>query len=118
LSRNLGTLTSWNNLGRSRPVTGLLYFRILPTEGIYDVLISERKSDYSFSCIALNYGVLLKKKEGECLLRSTNCNFNYNRLVFVFLGLIFLDFIHHTVSKMGYIMSNKLAMMNKEETKQ
>jgi hypothetical protein len=25
LSRNLGTLTSWNPLGQSRPVTGLLY---------------------------------------------------------------------------------------------
>ena len=25
LSRNLGTLTSWNPLGHSRPVTGLLY---------------------------------------------------------------------------------------------
>jgi hypothetical protein len=25
LSRNLGTLTSWNPLGPSRPVTGLLY---------------------------------------------------------------------------------------------
>jgi len=25
LSRNLGTLTSWNPLGNSRPVTGLLY---------------------------------------------------------------------------------------------
>ena len=26
LSRNLGTLTSWNTLGHSRPVMGLLYF--------------------------------------------------------------------------------------------
>ena len=26
LSRNLGTLTSWNPLGHSGPVTGLLYF--------------------------------------------------------------------------------------------
>ena len=26
LSRNLGTLTSWNPLGHSRPLTGLLYF--------------------------------------------------------------------------------------------
>ena len=25
LSRNLGTLTSWNPLGLSRPVTGMLY---------------------------------------------------------------------------------------------
>jgi hypothetical protein len=28
LSRNLGTLTSWNPLGHSRPVTGLLYLYI------------------------------------------------------------------------------------------
>ena len=28
LSRNLGTLTSWNPLGHSRPVTGLLYLII------------------------------------------------------------------------------------------
>jgi len=30
LSRNLGTLISWNPLGRSRPVTGLLYLFIPP----------------------------------------------------------------------------------------
>ena len=30
LSRNLGTLTSWNPLGHSRPVTGLLYLYLLP----------------------------------------------------------------------------------------
>ena len=29
LSRNLGTLTSWNTLGTSGPVTGLLYFYII-----------------------------------------------------------------------------------------
>jgi len=29
LSWNLGTLTSWNLLGHSRPVTGLLYLHIL-----------------------------------------------------------------------------------------
>jgi hypothetical protein len=31
LSRNLGTLTSWNPLGYSRPVTGLL----LPLHALY-----------------------------------------------------------------------------------
>jgi len=30
LSRNLGTLTSWNPLGHFRPVTGLLYLYFLP----------------------------------------------------------------------------------------
>ena len=29
LSRNLGTLTSWNPLGHSRPVTGLIYLFII-----------------------------------------------------------------------------------------
>ena len=29
LSRNLGTLTSWNSLGHSRPVMGLLYLCLL-----------------------------------------------------------------------------------------
>jgi len=31
LSRNLGTLTSWNPLGPSEPVTGLLYLYLLTT---------------------------------------------------------------------------------------
>ena len=30
MSRNLGTLTSWNPLGPSGPVTGLLYLYLLP----------------------------------------------------------------------------------------
>jgi hypothetical protein len=30
LSRNLGTLTSWNPLGHSRPVTGLIYLYSSP----------------------------------------------------------------------------------------
>jgi hypothetical protein len=33
LSRNLGTLTSWNPLGHSRPVTGLLYLNFLERSG-------------------------------------------------------------------------------------
>jgi hypothetical protein len=32
LSRNLGTLTSWNTLGPFGPVTGLLYLYLLPKE--------------------------------------------------------------------------------------
>jgi hypothetical protein len=31
-SRNLGTLISWNPLGHSRPVTGLLYLMFINTE--------------------------------------------------------------------------------------
>ena len=33
LSRNLGTLTSWNPLGHSGPVTGLLYLCLLDILG-------------------------------------------------------------------------------------
>jgi hypothetical protein len=29
LSRNLGTLTSWNPLGHSRPATGMLYLLLI-----------------------------------------------------------------------------------------
>jgi len=32
LSQNLGTLTSWNPLGLSRPVTGLLYHLVKRSE--------------------------------------------------------------------------------------
>jgi len=38
LSWNLGTLTSWNPLGHSRPVTGLLYF--FYTEYITSIILS------------------------------------------------------------------------------
>jgi hypothetical protein len=34
-SRNLGTLTSWNPLGHSRPVTGLLYLNAGGREKLY-----------------------------------------------------------------------------------
>jgi len=35
MSRNLGTLTSWNPLGHSRPVTGLLYlYNKLKLDGV------------------------------------------------------------------------------------
>ena len=39
LSCNLGTLTSWNPLGRSRPVTGLLYLLPLPILDKFDIII-------------------------------------------------------------------------------
>jgi len=35
LSRNLGTLTYWNPLGHSRPVTGLLYLLVLVSNFVY-----------------------------------------------------------------------------------
>jgi hypothetical protein len=34
LSRNLGTLTSWNPLGHSKPVTGLLYLYIIKKNSV------------------------------------------------------------------------------------
>ena len=38
----MGTLTSWNHLGHSRPVTGLLYLSLLPFDFInkYSVIIT------------------------------------------------------------------------------
>ena len=43
LSRNLGTLTSWNPLGHSRPVTGLLYLFTPPTPKLLG-------NNYKFMC--------------------------------------------------------------------
>jgi hypothetical protein len=40
LSRNLGTLTSWNPLGHSRPVTGLLYFTLLVVVAVAEVVVT------------------------------------------------------------------------------
>jgi hypothetical protein len=42
LSRNLGTLTSWNPLGHSRPVTGLLY--LLQFQNIYCTVFQTKVS--------------------------------------------------------------------------
>jgi hypothetical protein len=57
LSWNLGTLTSWNPLGHSRPVTGLLY--------LYYHLLS----------LLMNYNGL-KRWGNKVLLQGATCNFN------------------------------------------
>ena len=64
LSCNLGTLTSWNSLGRSRPVTGLLYY-------VYIHSICICLCHWGFYCgQALLYGELnythVVYVEGEC----------------------------------------------------
>ena len=40
LSRNLGTLTSWNPLGLSRPVTGLLYLYLVVHSTAPSILVT------------------------------------------------------------------------------
>jgi propanediol dehydratase small subunit len=45
LSRNLGTLTSWNPLGHPRPVTRLLYLYLQLR--VYRALQEELRSRYS-----------------------------------------------------------------------
>ena len=47
LSWNLGTLTSWNPLGHSRPVTGLL-FLFLPYSRTLYLYVNKLKSDFFF----------------------------------------------------------------------
>jgi len=44
LSRNLGTLTSWNHLGLSRPVTGLIY--LLPVNSLR---VTETPGTFNFA---------------------------------------------------------------------
>jgi len=53
-----GNLNFLESSGPLKACNGTALLLILPTEGIYDVWISERKSDYSFPCIALNDGFL------------------------------------------------------------
>ena len=43
LSRNLGTLTSWNPLGPSGPVTGLLYLHLLSSDDTKDIYSALQK---------------------------------------------------------------------------
>jgi hypothetical protein len=48
LSCNLGTLSSWNRLGHSRPVTGLLYLFFLPFTDLVDTMILKVLCDLPF----------------------------------------------------------------------
>jgi hypothetical protein len=67
LSRNLGTLASWNPLGHSRPVTGLLFYlfkhiRIKNTSNVHlkffktpvKTLVDHRHSSYMFRTVPLS----------------------------------------------------------------
>jgi len=56
LSRNLGTLTSWNPLGLSRPVMGLIYIYLLQRKNIFTRLFTFRYVA-KFKKLVLNYGV-------------------------------------------------------------
>ena len=69
LSRNLGTLTSWNPLGHSRPVTGLLYLlpylrRICPIRGkesqLTGLIPGKRGRGNGVGCKAALFPLLLK----------------------------------------------------------
>ena len=60
MSRNLGTLTSWNSLGHSRPVTGLLYLTL------WTVLKFELRHG-----VGLSYRSL--RQEGLCTSDTTVC---------------------------------------------
>ena len=54
LSRNLGTLTSWNPLGLSRPVTGLIFLQYIVQYAVF-MLVSCHylccKCTYVFECL-------------------------------------------------------------------
>ena len=47
LSRNLGALTSWNPLGLSRSVMGLLYLYLLPPPPLYSKTCGPKHSETS-----------------------------------------------------------------------
>jgi len=78
LSRNLGTLTSWNLLGYSRPVTGLLYLYV-------DFLLVPVRGGVHPRAIAL--------PEGLCPMITTGIESQTFRLV-----AQFLKQVHHRIS--------------------
>jgi len=68
----MGTLTSWNTLGHSRPVTGLLY---LYSSLKYTVSLLTVFSLYNF-CV--RYHVVVHKSKKKHLLISRQHNFTNN----------------------------------------
>ena len=61
LSRNLGNLTSWNPLGHSRPVTGLIY--------LYLSLLTVHRSKMLICNILNNYSIILSMTYKQYIVR-------------------------------------------------
>ena len=83
LSRNLGTLTSWNPLGLSRPVTGLFYLFIVTVLSVkMATILSVGSSSFGRRCrtfgIATRSVWLLEQYLRNLYLRCvTSCLFGY-----------------------------------------
>ena len=60
LSWNLGTLTSWNPLGHSRPVTGLIYL----------LLVTHRHSNIKWNTVTVRWRLTQRKTQNA---QSTQC---------------------------------------------
>ena len=101
LSRNLGTLTTWNLLSHSSPVTALRYLSLLISCTVPPAL-TLRNSVFFPQCICVAFLALrtnsdfctshkligFYKRGRECLLRGTNWVFNSDRFSFVIKRLI------------------------------
>jgi len=59
LSRNLGTLTSWNTLGPSGPLTGLLYLYMSLKKEAYGKALVRYKFHHNHVSVVLYIGALL-----------------------------------------------------------
>jgi hypothetical protein len=65
LSCNLGILTSWNPLGHSRPVTGLLYLYISyytygKRKGAYGVLVENLQDRQCWEDLGVDWRIIFK----------------------------------------------------------
>ena len=81
LSRNLGTLTSWNPLGLSRPVTGLTYRTYTHGEGKIGAVIIITNDTFDAVLITQysdNETVLLEIHKGSNTVYAASVNMEYN----------------------------------------
>ena len=88
LSRNLGTLTSWNLLGLSRPVMGLLYL-YMPTynDGRTRISIFQRRVIY----IRVDYLDYLTAVSTQCYTRNQRCSYSWSILEWSILWVNMVD---------------------------
>ena len=86
LSRNLGTLTSWNPLGLSRPVMGLLYLYV--SETIFRVQLKHACLDFIKNVTAIQ-----KENWKTCHIKQqNNRSIIYNDLASLRIFLILCGF--------------------------
>ena len=104
LSRNLGTLTSWNPLGNSRPVTGLLYlyYYYYYYYCYYYTVFGHFSQPHGFAGDSHNEEQYFAKKSaahisngnGICSLYDTSWTFVHNEMIFSAQGRVVIQAVN------------------------